>query len=318
MDQEIYLSLIIPFHNVGENFKPLLASLDQQLIDGVEAVLICDGATDGSLEVAKQHLAKSLVPFRYQLITQGNAGVSAARNNGIAQARGKYIGFVDADDVLLPNYSNTILEVIQKQQPDLIEIGYKRFNKSILLENAKPRYLHNKTGLHTCEKIALATFKSSRWYPWLRVYRKAMANDFTFPLNVGFCEDLMALPALYQQAKTLFCIRQPLYGYREHPTSATFNVKPESLLALKHFSLAITQGECYANLPTRWRTVLQLNLAYLLLKMHKSTESSHQLSPPLTAYLRYIGRKHMLSPGMSLRKKLRLAFPNTLYAKKAY
>lgn len=316
MDRAIYLSLIIPFYNAGENFKPLLASLEQQLIDGVEAVLICDGATDGSLEVAKQHLAASQVPFRYQLIVQANTGVSAARNNGIARARGSYIGFVDADDVLLADYSKTLLEVIQQQQPDLIEIGYKRFNKSIPLESAKPRYLHNKTGLHSCDKVAVATFKSSLWYPWLRVYRKAMANDFTFPLNVAFCEDLMALPALYQQAKSVFCIRQPLYGYRQHPSSATFNIKSESWLALKHFSLALTQGECYANLPIRWRTTLQLNLAYLLLKMHKSANISHQLSPTLTAHIRSIGRKHILSPGISLRKKLHLAFPKTLYSAK--
>lgn len=317
MDKEIYLSLIIPFYNVGENFKPLLASLEQQLIPGVEAVLICDGATDGSLEIAKQHLAESAVPFRYQLIAQTNAGVSAARNKGITQARGSYIGFVDADDVLLPDYSSTLLDVIQQQQPDLIEIGFKRFNKLAQLNTAKARYLHKITGLQACDKVALATFKSNRWYPWLRIYRKAMAADFTFPLNVSFCEDLMALPALYQQAKTVFCIRQPLYGYREHPASATFNVKPESLLALEHFSLAITQGECYADLNAKWRSVLQFNLAYLLLKMHKTSKNSHQLSPTLTAHLRSIGRKHMLTPGMSLRKKLRLAFPKTVYSVKA-
>ncbi|GHG72518.1 hypothetical protein GCM10010919_24880 [Alishewanella longhuensis] len=317
MDQTIYLSLIIPFYNVGENFKPLLASLEQQLIPGVEAVLICDGATDGSLEVARQHLAESAVPFRYQLIAQTNAGVSAARNKGIAQARGSYIGFVDADDVLLQGYSSTLLDVIKQQQPDLIEMGFKRFSKTEQLATAKSRYLHKKEGLQACHKVALATFKTNRWYPWLRVYRKAMINNFAFPLNVGFCEDLMAIPALYQHAKTLFCIRQPLYGYREHAASATFNVKPEALLALKHFSLAISKGEDYADLPSKWRSVLQFNLAYLLLKMHKTSPGNQQLSPVLTAHLRTMGRRHMLTPGMSLRKKLRLAFPNALYAAKS-
>lgn len=317
MDQEIYLSLIIPFYNVGENFKPLLASLEQQLIPGVEAVLICDGATDGSLEIAQQHLAESAVPFRYQLIVQANAGVSTARNKGIAQARGSYIGFVDADDMLLPGYSSTLLDVIQQQQPDLIELGFKRFSNAAKLDTAKPYFLHKKTGLQACDKVALTSFKANRWFPWLRVYRKAMANDFAFPLNVSFCEDLMAIPALYQQAKTLFCIRQPLYGYREHSASATFNVKPEALLALKHFSQALSQGECYTDLPTKWRSILQFNLAYLLLKMHKTSKNNQQLSPKLKAHLRTIGRKHMLTPGMSLRKKLRLAFPNTFYAAKA-
>lgn len=317
MDQTIYLSLIIPFYNVGENFKPLLASLEQQLIAGVEAVLICDGATDGSLEVAQQHISESAVPSRYQLITQANAGVSAARNKGIAQAHGQYIGFVDADDILLSGYSETILAAIKQHQPDLIEMGFKRFSEPSQISTTKARHLHKKVGLHPCDKVALASFKANRWYPWLRVYRKAMASDFTFPLNVAFCEDLMAIPRLYQQAKTLFCIQQSIYGYREHAASATFNVKPQALLDLKRFSMGISDGEYYADLPSKWRSILQFNLAYLLLKMHKTSKNSQQLSPTLTAHLRTMGRKHMLTPGMSLRKKLRLAFPNTLYAAKA-
>ncbi len=316
MDQTIYLSLIIPFYNVGANFKPLLTSLEQQLTAGVEALLICDGASDGSLEIAQQHLAESTVPFRYQLISQTNAGVSAARNHGIAKARGQYIGFVDADDLLLAGYSSTLLDIIKQHQPDLMEIGYKRFTEQAELNRAKARYLHNKRGLQSCAKIATTVFKSNRWYPWLRIYRKNMAPDFTFPLAVSFCEDLMALPTLYQHAKTVFCIQQPLYGYREHAASATFNIKPESLLTLKQFSLALNKGECYADLPQKWRSILQFNLAYLLLKLHKTTQQSGALSPELSTHLRQVGRLHMLTPGMSLRKKLRLAFPKTFYSGK--
>lgn len=316
MDQPIYLSLVIPFYNVGEHFKPLLQSLEQQLIAGVEAVLVCDGANDGSLALAQQHIAASAVTKRYQLITQANAGVSAARNQGIAHARGQYISFVDADDILLDGYSETILTAITQHQPDLIEIGFKRFSDPAQLTNAKPRYLTKKAGLHPCDKVALSSFKANRWYPWLRIYRKAIASNFGFPVNVSFCQDLMAIPELYQQAKTIFCVHQPIYGYRVHAASATFNVKPEALVALKKFSLALINGEEYADLPSKWRSVLQFNLAYLLLKMHKTSDANQYLSPPLTAHFRSIGRRHMLTPGMSLRKKLRLSFPNTLCAAK--
>lgn len=310
MDQSIYLSLVIPFFNAGENFKPLLQSLEQQLIPGVEAVLVCDGANDGSLIIAQQHIAKSPVAARYQLINQANAGVSAARNVGIAEARGQYIGFVDADDILLNDYSEAILAVINQHKPDLIEIGFKRFTDETQLKDAKARYLHKKSGLHPCNKIALASFKANRWFPWLRIYRKAMASQFAFPLNVTFCEDLMAIPELYEHAKTLFCIQQAIYGYREHNASATFNVKPDALVTLKKFSLAIDNGEKYENLPCKWRSVLQFNLAYLILKMHNKSTSNQAVSTKLAAHLRKIGRRHMLTPGLSLRKKLRLAFSN--------
>ncbi len=316
MDQTVYLSLIIPFYNVGDNFKPLLSSLEQQLVEGVEAVLICDGATDGSLDIAKQHIEKSKVPFRYQLIVQENAGVSAARNHAIAKANGAYIGFVDADDVLLENYSERLLAVITQHNPDLIEIGFRRFHDIKDVHKNKPRFLHKKRGLQACKDIALATFKTNRWYPWLRIYRKAMAANFQFPLNVAFCEDLMALPALYQQATTVYCLDEALYGYREHAASATFNVKPESLKALLQFSKALCSGECYANLPVKWRSVLQFNLGYLLLKMHSNVSNSTVINPELNAHLKSIGRLHMFTPGMSLRKKLRLAFPEVFYRSK--
>ncbi|GGW55030.1 glycosyltransferase family 2 protein [Alishewanella tabrizica] len=313
MDQTISLSLIVPFYNVGENFVPLLASLEQQLLPGVEAVLICDGATDDSLAIAQQHIAASQAPFRYQLIVQANAGVSAARNSGIQHARGQYIGFVDADDVLLDDYSENVLGVISKHQPDLIEIGYKRFRSLADLPHSKARYLHRYSGLQPCRQVALTVFKANRWFSVLRFYRKDKIPHFAFPLGVGFCEDLIAIPALYQYAQTVFCIKKPLYGYREHAASATFNVKPASLQALKSFSSELANQQHYAALPSQWCGILQFNLAYLLLKLHKTTQQQEALSPAFLGYIRKLALTHWLTPGLSIRKKWRLTFPGSVY-----
>ncbi len=127
MQSGVLLSLVVPFYNVAAYFSQLLASIEAQLTEQVQIVLICDGASDGSLELAEQHIAASALPECYLLLRQANSGVSVARNNGIKHANGDYIGFIDADDLLLPGYINALLRVIQQHQPDLIELGYKRF-----------------------------------------------------------------------------------------------------------------------------------------------------------------------------------------------
>lgn len=313
MSSDVVLSLIIPFYNVGIHFKPLLDSLSRQLIEGVEVVLVCDGATDNSLALAQQHLAASPSPQRYQLLQQANAGVSAARNLGIQHARGSYIGFVDADDVLLDGYSEQLLSVIRQYQPDLIELGFKRFVELPMLSEAKPRYLHRHHGMRRCMQMAPAVFKANRWYPWMRVYRKAMAPDFCFPHGVAFCEDLMALPALYQQAKTLYHLRLPLYGYRVHGSNATSNVCSEQVETIRQFSLALERRQCYPNLPELWRSLFQAQLAYLLFQLWKDTGRDETMPAGMRRQLQSIARRYWFRPGLSLRKKLHLTFPDHFY-----
>ena len=92
------LSIIIPAYN-AENYLPqLLACLDKQMIPGVEVIIIDDG---------------SKVPVKTdykwaQVIRQENGGASAARNTGLDNAKGEYIVFIDADDLVADNYIDMI------------------------------------------------------------------------------------------------------------------------------------------------------------------------------------------------------------------
>lgn len=306
MQSQVLLSLVVPFYNAADYFAQLLASVETQLTAAVQVVLVCDGATDDSLELAQQHIAASAAPQCYLLLNQANSGVSVARNLGIKHSGGCYIGFLDADDVLLPGYINQLLQVITEQQPDLIEIGFKRFNLLSCLPTAKARYLKHKAGWHQVTRVAPAVFQSNRWFPWLRVYRKAMAPNFRFPAGIGFCEDVMAIPALYQQAVTLYHLRQPLYGYREHPASASFNVSVKQQQQLQQFFTSLRQAKLYPTLPVRCRNILLLNLVYLFYTQQNSSQQQTGLSPQLAQDFKTLLLQQCFTPGFSLRKKLRL------------
>jgi len=302
------LSLIVPFYNVANYFSQLLHSIEAQLTEAIQVVLICDGATDGSLELAQRHIETSAMPHSYLLLSQQNSGVSIARNLGIKQATGEYIGFIDADDLLLPGYIHQLLSVIQQHRPDLIELGYKGFKETSDLSHAKPRYLHRNAGWLLKNKAITEVYKASRWFPWLRVYRRKMAPEFQFPPGIAFCEDLMSMPSLYEAARHIYHLRLPLYGYRLHSASASFNVKTQHQQQLLSFFTEVQLKNSYPEMPELWRHILLLHLAHLLYKLQLNNKKQQSFPDPLAQQLKTLIYQFWWSPHFSVRKKINLAF----------
>lgn len=90
------VSIIIPAYNVEKYIPRTLESIKSQTFKDIEVIVINDGSTDNTLTIVKNFLKN--VDFSYKIITQKNQGVSAARNRGIKEAKGKYICFLDGDD----------------------------------------------------------------------------------------------------------------------------------------------------------------------------------------------------------------------------
>lgn len=103
------ISVVIPLYNKEQSIANTLQSVLKQTYQDFEIVIVNDGSTDHSVE----KVAKVTDP-RIRLIHQSNAGVSAARNRGIEEAKGEYIAFLDADDEWKPDYLKTQHELTQK------------------------------------------------------------------------------------------------------------------------------------------------------------------------------------------------------------
>lgn len=113
------LSIIIPIYNVEQYLEQCLNSvLVDNYVDNMEVICVNDGSTDNSLGIC------NLFAERYnniKLISQPNAGLSAARNTGLKNATGEYVCFLDSDDYLLPNALKQIKElIISKSDVDVI------------------------------------------------------------------------------------------------------------------------------------------------------------------------------------------------------
>ena len=90
-----FFSVILPFYNAAEWLPDSITSITSQSCNDWELICVDDGSSDSGLKIVKEYAAED---NRIKLLIQKNAGVSAARNAGIAVARGRYIMFLDADD----------------------------------------------------------------------------------------------------------------------------------------------------------------------------------------------------------------------------
>lgn len=121
-----YLSIIIPVYNLSNYITKTLDSVEGSFLssDEVEVIIVNDGSTDNSKNVINNRLKRG-----YSLIDIENAGVSAARNKAIDVSCGKYITFLDGDDLLFPNSVELLLDYLKKgNNPDVIVM--KSFTQS--------------------------------------------------------------------------------------------------------------------------------------------------------------------------------------------
>ena len=105
-------SVIIPLYNKAPYVRKALETVCAQTYRDYEIIVINDGSTDNSAIEAEEYL-RTTDGIDYKIITQPNAGVSAARNNGVAQASGEYIAFLDADDWWEPTFLEKMLQLIE-------------------------------------------------------------------------------------------------------------------------------------------------------------------------------------------------------------
>lgn len=114
------VSVIVPVYNILDCLERCVNSLLAQTYKKMEILLVDDGSTDGTGTLCDQLAEKD---SRIRVFHKENGGSSSARNVGIQQARGEYLGFVDSDDYVEPNMYERLLEVLQQHQGLMAQVG---------------------------------------------------------------------------------------------------------------------------------------------------------------------------------------------------
>lgn len=212
------ISIIIPVYNVSEYLNLCLESIVKQKPVNIEVIIINDGSTDSSGNIADCYAKQ----YDYiEVIHQSNQGVSAARNSGIERAQGLYLAFLDADDILYDSFFENVLQIIVFQ-PDIIEFNADIIDIEGRLSNKNIFYISRFRKLSNNTKQSKLRFiKQAKYYLWSRIIKKDLIKGLSFEEDISFCEDALYLTECYFRAKKIITLNKSLYGYRQHNTNIT-------------------------------------------------------------------------------------------------
>lgn len=215
-DKTIDLSIVIPAYNAEKYLERCLFSvINQKSNFKYEIIVINDGSIDRTAEILEEFKKNKLI----KIIEQENRGFSGARNTGIDFSTGKFIMFVDSDDILLPNSIDTMLKYAYKFNVDIVQGGYEIFdeNTTILTKrfNKMDSFSENKAEMFKCPG-----------YPWGKIYKRELFNNVRFPVNYWF-EDTIIPFVIFGLSGSFMTIPDIVYGYRNNLNGITNNYKKD-------------------------------------------------------------------------------------------
>lgn len=163
------ISVIIPVYNVEKYLPDCLESVLKQTYTDLEIILVDDGSTDTSGKICDEYGERD---SRIQVIHKANSGVSDARNIGIEQAQGEYIGFVDSDDLLHPCMYEYLHRAIEEYEAEIASCDYLPFLDGETVSEAdlkeeyclakvenREQYLHNFLDINFVHYVVKSLYK---------------------------------------------------------------------------------------------------------------------------------------------------------------
>ena len=210
------VSIIIPVYNSEKYLDECLKSVINQTLKEIEIICVNDGSKDNSLEILKKYQEKDP---RIVVIDKKNAGVSAARNDGMNAARGEYIEFLDSDDRIDKETCETAYNMIKDKDADILCFGWRNFTDNGESTSRKDCTLERELFDNWLE----AKKKRASMICWNKLYKKSMLqeNNLTFNPDIKIAEDECFNLCVYPFAKRIVHIPITFYNYRVNLSSAT-------------------------------------------------------------------------------------------------
>lgn len=218
------VSLVCPCYNSAAFLTRLLDSYKNQDFKGeMEIIFILDPSKDDTEEI----LRKEISPSIRLIVNEQRLGVVPCRFMGIEQARGKYVGFVDADDYLEPNFVSKMHGALVKNDADIVNCSF--FVKNPTKEFPYP--FRGKEGVYSREEgiKKLLMDCSVRGFLWSKMFRKELLLEkplIMLPKSHSF-EDMPYCFSVFAKAKKIATLKDPLYHYsKEGEFSSTSRKNP--------------------------------------------------------------------------------------------
>lgn len=254
------ISVVIPAYNIQNYLKAALNSVSAQTYRDLEILVVDDGSTDGTAEVAQ---ACADEDPRIRVICKANGGVTSARLRGVAEATGQYIGFVDGDDYIEPQMYERLLRNLKEHSADVSHCGYR-----MVFPGGRADYYYNtgklivQKGKQGCADLLNGYFVE----PGLvnKLFRRELFGGLEnwMDASIRINEDLLMNFYLFRQAGTaVFEDVCPYHYVLRKGSAATSGLNAHKLndpLKVLHRLLKETEP------VSQWHKIVQRRLAYQL------------------------------------------------------
>ena len=225
------VSIIIPLYNVEKYIRQCLDSIVKQTLKDIQIILVNDGSPDASGEICREYAAQYENVEYYE---QTNGGSAKARNHGLDHAKGEYVGFIDADDWVDPDFCEGLYNAA-KENNDADIVFCRTYEEET---PGAYEYIFPRSGYYNREQMEKeifpnmmprvmpkGNFRSIRWCNWLRLYKKSIIDRYHIRSceNVSNCEDLGFNTEVTIHADSYYYLDRCLYHNRSNPTSQSRN-----------------------------------------------------------------------------------------------
>lgn len=218
----LLLSFVIPIYNVENYLEECFSSISSQVDFSCEIILVDDGATDRSGEIADT-LAKECKNTNVKVIRKENGGLASARNAGLEIAEGKYVAFVDSDDRIANSLAD-VIESIKEKDFDLCFMQGEKFfpsgERQDLGDGIRANNINGKTRKEVFAFLSSrAKFSGSSC---TKIYsRQFLAdNNLRFPMDGRLSEDLGFVRDAIIKSQKIIALDFPYYEYRQGRTAS--------------------------------------------------------------------------------------------------
>ena len=214
------LSIIIPVYNVEPFVEKCIRSCEAQDVskDDYEIVVVNDGSKDNSLDVVNR-VANEFENIR--VFSQANAGLSAARNTGMREAKGEYYMFVDSDDWIAENCLAKLIEKLRMERPDALAICAANVLNG---EDKRRQSYPDETPISGRDLLVKGVSPCAPFSIWSADFFKKFKLTFFEGI---FHEDSEFTPRAYYLADKVSLTNDIIYYVRQNPNSITRSANPK-------------------------------------------------------------------------------------------
>lgn len=219
MDEPL-ISVIVPVHNGAACLEKCIESIAAQDYEELEILVINDGSTDATAEICNR-LCRQYENLR--VIELPDLGVSMARNQGLEQAKGDYISFVDADDRLRPGMLRRLYETLRETESDMAGCQFAVWGT----EGEWEQFAGKEMSQDPTENVAVITYNSGCYLKesllqgntrcWSKLYKRSLIRQVRFRQGLSVGEDMLFLVELLPHMKRAAEMTWPGYGYYQNP-----------------------------------------------------------------------------------------------------